>query len=348
MKSYYPILFAKLGELNALKNLDLDVKEGITPLFKMLPPDDTPRKPRKDGKEHKPLKPVDEKLSEFLIKHWSFDNNSVLIDASHLGFVSTRFFNGLLQNGVNAVPVVCVNSSARYINTVKAILPDVDKICFRLSNETGGLVDVQAAINSLSAEYDVSPSEVILVVDLGASNEQNNELLLGVALKILSSIKSASSYDSIIFATGSIPETMEKFTRGVRSAIKRFDYIIWEELLTKYKYKNLKYGDYGAKNPGFNPDAKYEGTATLKYTTKGEYVFYKGIKPSEHADGFGQMIEHCQKLVKSSDFLGMDYSWGDAEIYERAAGISTKGKGNSTNWIEISHNHHLTLQYRLL
>lgn len=133
--------------------------------------------------------------------------------------------------------------------------------------------------------------------------------------------------------------------------LTRYEWIFWNELKEENGYEKIKYGDYGTKSARFM-DASHAGTISLKYTAPNYFVIFKGKLSGDHKHGHRQIITHCQKLIESGYYSGQEFSWGDLKYQELSlknpASEEEEGIGNTTNWIQYSHNHHITLQHDLL
>src|SRR5688572_16419953 len=102
--SYYPILLAKSGELTALQQLSGEAKETIIPVLSVLP-----------GSFGR--------VENFMLDHWNFPGNRVLIDFSLLVPFERRHVETLIRtlfdNEIDAVPVIQTNSPEPYLDIVR-------------------------------------------------------------------------------------------------------------------------------------------------------------------------------------------------------------------------------------
>lgn len=332
MKNYFPILLSKAGELGALTQLNLEVKKSISPVIEVL-----------SGNF--------ESTEAMLIQYWNFDANQVLIDLSlcdDFTIPAVRaYFHNLLSHGVNAIPVVQANSLNRYKEFVSELIEGTDRIvCFRTSNDSGGFNNFNDQTDILLDEIDVHRKNTILLLDLGYAQEHNFNNLSALAIGVINGLPKISLWKDIVVASGSFPENLGQLQPPNKTyRLERFEWNIWLTIQESKGLETIKYGDYGMKNPVYS-EVPYAGTCSIKYTTENEFVVYRGILSGLHADGNGQYIIFANRLVRTTDYSGEDYCWGDKEILRISGEVLTdprKRPGNPTTWVKISQNHHITL-----
>lgn len=297
------------------------------------------------------------KSLSFLKTHWSFSDNKIILDFStfkdfmhHERFIEETLNNLLLSN-VNVVLSVQTNSSEAYKNMARRFVTKYNcGICFRFSNQSGGILNFDKDIDSLSSTYGNDQSKTIILIDLGQIDSSNYNILgstTGILLK--NSNHELHQFNAVVIASSSFPSVLS-------------DYAVQNEphLLTRYEWslfhtvkssgiKFLKYGDYGTKTADYR-DLPFPGSISLKYTTPKNFLIYRGYRSQDHRLGHKQFIEHAKKLINSPDYSGSDFCWGDLLYKEKSQeSLGIDGKpGSSTNWVEYSQNHHITLMHSIL
>jgi hypothetical protein len=338
MKKYYPILLSKAGEFTALSKLSQNTKDEVVPIIQVLP----------------------EQISklEAFHSHWNFKGNELFLDFSLIeSFSSTtvsKLIKHLQSNSVNVVPVVQENSNPRYLTLIGNLIDtlEIDKICIRFSNDSGGFLNINTTIETLLNTLGTIPSQVSLLLDFGFVRITNHALIEAFAVNVINSITNRDDYDNVIISSGSFLDNLGSLNPAGRVyRLPRYEWQLWSTLQTQAKIKGkIKYSDYGTKHPIYS-EAGFQGSCSIKYTVINEYVIYRGEISSNHPDGNGQYITFAGQLITSADYSGITFSWGDERIDFFASQLLTdpnRKTGNAGSWVEISQNHHITLLASIL
>lgn len=338
MKKYYPILLSKAGELTALSELTLNVKNEITPIIEVLPDN--------VGSLHKKL-----------VENWAFEGNEIYLDFSlytpYDKQIKTLILN-LSTGGVNVVPLVQTNSEARYLALLQNLIAQraITHVCIRVSNFSGGFLNVNGQVATLLGNLGITRNRSSILIDLGFVDQNNYNAVSALAVNLITGINRKEDYRQIIVASGSFLENLSALTPpGRLYRLQRFEWDIWLAIQQDQHIADLvRYGDYGTKYPIFK-DVNYVGSCSIKYTLESEFLVYRGEISKNHRDGNGQYITFADRLVRSVDYSGAAFSWGDGQIefYANQSLTDPKRKtGNAKTWVEISQNHHITLLHSLL
>lgn len=337
MKKYFPILLSKAGELKALKELSQPVKDEICPTIQILPDD---------------LQTVE----AHLIQEWNFKDNEIIIDLSLFQFHARNvrfFFTSLFKNGVNAIPAIQQNSDPNLIALVNNLITTNGcKVCVRTSNDTGGFTNFNANVNTLIGRVGATPTTTLLLLDLGYAQSHNYNNLAALAISTITAIPNKSQWSSLIVAAGSFPENLSALSpAGHIYRLQRYEWDIWNTIQSNRAIAGIvKYGDFGTKYPYF-VDANFQGSCSIKYTVRNEFVIYRGELSGNHRDGNGQYITFAGRLTSSPDYSGITFSWGDAETHRIGSYLLTDPKkktGNAGTWVQLSQNHHITFLHSIL
>ncbi len=338
MKKYYPVLLAKPGEFSALAHLSQLVKEEISPIIQVLP------------------ESIDKILGAFL-PGWTFAGNQLYLDFSLYTVFDRRtknFISSLVSGGINVIAVVQPNSDPRYLTIIKGLVStgEIENVCIRFSNGSGGFLNVDSDISSLLTTLSLGRDKASVLLDFGLAEATNFNIIAALAAGTITGISHNRDYINIIIACSSFPENLTSLTPpGRLYRLPRYEWSIWQSLQGQGRLKGLiKYGDYGTKYPFFT-DAKFQGTCSIKYTVEKEFIIYRGEKSGNHPDGNGQYITFAGRLIRTTDYPGSTFSWGDGDIDRIANEVMTDRKrkpGSSATWVTISQNHHLALLHSLL
>lgn len=349
MKKYYPIFLSKAGELEALRNLDSNIKNEICPIIQVIPEKES----KSTGKTKAPKEHV---LIEKLSETWAFHNNAIFLDFSLLEPFNAVLVRNLIQRlttrNVNITPVMQINSQTQYIHLLQSLFStgEFDSLCFRLSLRSGGFLNINSRLQELNAAFKLPKNKIHLLLDIGYVQD-NFSLLTHALTSIISSIPGIDKFASVIIASGSFPENLTALTAGKLHKLHRYEWHLWNSLIEDDGLSRIiSFGDFGTKYPIYS-DTSFRGTCSIKYSIEDDFVIYRGELSDNHRLGNGQYNMFAKKLVNSEDYSGSGFSWGDEKIdfYSQEDPENPKRKtGNATNWVEISQNHHITLLHSLI
>jgi hypothetical protein len=339
MKIYFPVLLSKAGEITALTNLSQNVKDEISPIIQVLP----------EGYN---------RVENFASTDWSFDDNEIFLDFSLCDPFDRARTRSLITNlsaaGVNVVPVLQSNSDARYAALLQNFLANgtVSNVCIRFSNGSGGFININAQIATILGALAINRNQSTILLDFGFVENHNYNMISALAINIINGINHKPDYNNIILASSSFLENLSTLTHpGRLYRIQRYEWNIWQTLIAQPGFAGIvKYGDYGTKYP-FYVEANFQGSCSIKYTLPAEFIIYRGEISGNHPQGNGQYIIFADRLVRSADYSGTAFSWGDAQIDFYARQLLTNPRrrtGNATSWVEISQNHHISLLHSIL
>jgi hypothetical protein len=351
MKKYYPILLSKKGEVVALQYLKQATKDNISPIIEILD-DSLEKKVKITAGSYKTV--YKDEFENFLKTHWSFFGNEIILDFSLTTEIERKLeiiekmVKSLILAGVNVTMSLQMNSSSSYGSLVKNIIANYKtNVCWRTSENSGGFDNFKIAVEKFIPYSGISTDRIILLLDIGYAKADRYNSLRDLATGAIKSLKNkVGEWSAVVVASSSFPENLGDFKKGNNpNRIKRYEWINWLKIRTEEGLTNVKYGDFGTKFP-FYVEANFAGTISAKYTTKDDFVIYKGEKTEDHGDGHGQYITHSINIVQSKDYSGKDFSWGDKRIFEISTqDMSSENRktGSSTTWVQISQNHHIEL-----
>lgn len=339
MKKYFPILLSKAGEITALKNLEQTVKNEIAPIIQVLPD-------------------AYERIENFASEHWTFIGNQLFLDFSlSIPLNNTRIRNtitNLSENGVNAIPVLQNNSHTNYINLVNSLINDgtISNVCIRISNASGGFLNINAQILNMLDRISADRNHVSILLDYGYINSDNYNTIATIATNNIAEINNANKYHNIIIASSSFLENLGSLTPANKLYRRqRYEWNIWQTINSQLGLNGtVKYGDFGIKHPYYT-QANFQGSCSIKYTLPNEFIIYRGEISSNHQQGNGQYIIFANRLIRSTDYSGVNFSWGDNRIdfYAHQNLRDHRRKtGNAKSWVEIGQNHHITMLHSIL
>lgn len=339
MKKYFPFLLAKAGEFTALTHLQLNVKQEIAPIIQTL-----------DGSF--------DKVEAFGVNHWNFKGNKLFIDFTFLSLFDRSetklLLDSLIKASVNVIPVLQKDSDIQLKNLVKTFFVNgkISEIGIKTLHSITDTTDTEKDVSAILGSIGIDKSKATLLFDLGFVGANSYKGLATSLSSKLKKLKDSSDYMNIVVTSSSFPIDLTQVTpAGKAHKLPRYEWLLWKSLTSDAQISKLiTYGDYGAKHPTFS-DSGFPGTCSIKYTLQDDFLIYKGKLSKEHPDGNGQYITFAKLLVKSSDYSGPTFSWGDNRIdffASQSIADPKRKTGNSTSWVEISQNHHITMLHSLL
>lgn len=351
-RHYVPILKGKAGEYGALRDLDPDVKEHLTPLLEV------PSIPW-DYENERPSKTVDEHVSSVvpnIEKHWGTErvmfldllwipSSEFMADRTHpLSYV----FNRARATGLRLVPVTGLSRDRNYQQAVReAVTQDHGGLCIRLeSPDFEELLDIDTTLESFLNSFGVGPGDTDLIIDFKEITANQTSPLTIAIISILKSLPYIESWRSITLAASAFPLNLSNLSASSVTPVPRAEWTIWEALARrKEKLPRMPtFSDYAISHPDMiEIDPRMmRMSAQLRYTTRTDWLIFKGKNVRDY--GYEQFGDICREASARPEFSGESFSKGDAFIANCGDGYG--GPGNATTWRRIGTNHHLTMVVR--
>lgn len=353
-ETYFPILKAKSGEFEALKNLKSKNLGKVVPIMEIPKPDDkalataikhssTPYSFCLENTVSKLAKAYPKGTIFFDTFYWDADFS--LEDGTH---VLPTTYKSLIDHGMRPFPIVGYDrwEVAEYVQAIDVISSLAPHgFCLRLDEDAmDDMADTEhfeEKIADICLKCGTSPTQLTVLLDFGdISKKSVNDIIdsLDNSYNALSSI----GFVHIIMAGSSIPTVIndavkEKDSTGM---LLRKEMLVWQGFYSANPKANIYFGDYGIRNPSM-PDniIAPNKNGKIRYTIEKNYFIARGHSVKD-PDKFSQMHTLALEIFNSPYYQGVDYSWGDKRISEMA--FSTKNPGNPTTWIGIDTNHHVS------
>lgn len=318
---YVPILRGKMGEFTALRNLSIEEKKITRPLIQFFP--DT--------------------VSDRIRRAWNFETNMIYFDASFLPSITDirGFCEALINQNINFIPVIHPNSPDRYLEYVRRNHLR-NGICLRLNVPYLRPRFINTFIEDKKGYFDIEEPNIDLFIDLGFINIHGNVgLFQNIFSSIYDALPHAEIFRSIIIGAGSFPVNVASIPPDTVGVLHRSEWNVWNGINAEIKDGKFIYADYGNIHPNYDPEAEtHLGSCTIKYTGENNFYVFRGRRTFEHPDGHGQYNNKSRLLVAHRCYDGRTFSWGDGYIDDCAS--DTDGPGNSTTWVSVTLNHHIT------
>lgn len=349
---YVPILKGKAGEYGALRDLDPDVKERLTPIIEVpsIPWDYENDRPGKTVKDHVI------NVAPNIVKHWGTER-AIFVDmlwvpseegATEGDYPLSFLFNEAQSAGLQLIPVTGLSRDRNYQNAVREVVArDRRGVCVRLeSPDFEELLDIDTTLEAFLDALGVGPSDTDLVIDFKEITASQASPLTIAIISILKSLPNIGDWRSVTLAASAFPLNLSNLNASSVTPVPRSEWAIWESLARRRgKLPRLPtFGDYAISHPDMiEIDPRMmRMSAQLRYTTESEWLIFKGRNVRDY--GYEQFSDICRVVASRPEFSGAAFSKGDADIANCGEGYT--GPGNATTWRRIGTNHHLTMAVR--
>lgn len=335
MKDYYyvPIVKWKAGEQVALSKLDTNHKETIRPLIEFV-----------NGEDYLDQRKFITKLTQHEISNFYLDT-IIADEGDREDFTSN--IQQLLNEDISVCPII-------FENEIQDIGVNLSKFCGEVAIRVPlpeDTEDYDSMFDDLANLKSVSGIDIDLIIDYEhiESSASRKSCYRETKALIHEFLLDSDLIRYIIFSSTSFPADISNVGAGDIVTYERHDFNLFNKLYSNTKFDDISnkfiYSDYGVtKFTDSEIDfrfLKYGVLPKLKYTTDTHYLYMKGQRDKgTHELSLGYP-ELSHNLISTSDYYGNDFSFGDNDIKERA--LKNKGPGNSTNWVTIAANHHITV-----
>lgn len=343
--NYIPILKGRLGELQALKEMDASTKRHVIPLVEFAPG-------APDLDENGDVRPesISKDLESFatrLSTRW-LDHDRIIIDGgaydSQYSIEATKKF---AQKGVRFTPVIRPSDSDSTLTATGDWITKagLDGACIRLSGE-----DLDDANEPLSSALDrvltlanLSPNQVDVVLDFSAVTDGDSaKFAARIARIMLGEIPSIKDWRILSVGAGAFPADLNKVQADVLTGLPRHDAAMWNRVKNHAVHRVPDYSDYGVANPLPALGVAFAPAPQLRYTAEGEWLVMKGRRSERR--GSAQFYDICLRISEHKSFTP-NLSWGDIRIAQGAHAAVVDppppGTGNATTWRAIGTSHHI-------
>lgn len=262
-------------------------------------------------------------------------------------------YSRLTAHGVNVIPVIGFDNweSETYRIAMQSLeLPTGQYICIRLDwhaiQDASDPEYFEERILEILDDMQLEPSRCGIILDFGDVTKISIPELLEHAERVMQ-ILADGGFRHFATAGCSLPATINEAVKDRDSAGKvlRKEWLLWQSMRTQYSTLKWSFGDYGVRGPHTKDDAPTpDANGKIRHTIKQHYYVVRGHSLRLGNKG-AQMFELAEHLVQSEHFLSPDFSWGDAQIFEKSKArtnphLKIKPGGHS-KWIAIDTNHHL-------
>ncbi|MBF8964059.1 beta family protein [Pontibacter sp. FD36] len=340
-RTYFPILKAKEGELNALGRLGTTKRASITPVFQLT----NPSQPR-----NKPPRAVDQKyISDTATKikdsthgmPYILDTSSVNLNPELEKLLIRSLSVSNLFSIPEFYPLINVNYHSRLYQSFLEIDYRPKKVCLKLTWMNISRPNTVQLIQQVMDSMGLTEAQVILLVDLEDVSATEVDKVVKPICDFLQAIKTAFNFDTIVLAAGAFPGSLAGMEPWQFKYIQRRDWTIFTKVVSVVD--GIRYGDYAINTAERQEGSGFSGPSNIRYSMEGYFAIIKAIKPDVEEEDESTKEQHrklSELLIEESFYQGSDFSWGDKHIFNCYQGSLNK-TGNNTTWRAVGTNHHI-------
>ncbi|CAG9932745.1 beta family protein [Candidatus Nitrotoga arctica] len=351
---YLPILKAKPGEFEAISQLSKRTADKTLPFFEISRMGEKIREAKRfknsDAVTCKYLDEIAQKISDVwsgraaLIDAYQWPAHSTTESGEH---ILTYIYAELKSLGVDVIPVIGYDrwDSKPYRLAMQGCKVDKDDyVCLRLDShaieDSAEPEFFEEQILNILNDLSLEPERCGVLIDFGEVFSSPLEDLVDKANGIIDLLR-GRGFKFFCTAGCSLPTSIDKAVKKNNSTgnIMRKEMLLWQTMRKEYPKLNWLFSDYGIRGPNMVEDViAQHANGKIRYATALSYFIARGHSMKLGNKG-AQMYELANIIVESPCYMGKDFSWGDFRILECSR---EKFRGNSTQWIGIDTNHHIT------
>ncbi|MFD0532440.1 hypothetical protein ACFQY7_00040 [Actinomadura luteofluorescens] len=343
MTAYVPILKAKKGETDALRNLTIPPVQ-MRPLLEV-----TPQEPKEKDT-------ADDVAAKFTARVTKFAKalrddvpaevvcaiDTALVDgADYAEQVWQPIIEVLTEQLIpRAVrPVVRLTDSPGRLAQARAVISAFeDGGCLRLEPVTRPLSvdEATTALEGLLSALGQVPQCMDLVIDLWAISDDDDAQRACTAALAWLSWTDLNPWRSVAVASSAFPKDLTGVPLDTVTPLLRRDADLWRQVRQHPDGQPVDFGDYAIAHPLLGKG--FRGYPNLRYTTGTRWQVWRRRTP-EHL-GNHRFCLICQSVLASEHWTG-EACWGDAQIALRAEECSSPG--STTDWRAFGTSRHLAV-----
>lgn len=320
---YVPILLIKQGEREALKRIDLDTRDGITPWLRVVPPELA----REDGRAAPPdeIKRIARATGDHAVYLDVVGTPRRKPSAPRLtrAFVAD-VYDAALEFDLPFIPVYPFGRTDLSSTVAAYESPAFGAAVLVRANATMmlGTKSLREELRAQVIALGVQPGRLDVMVDFGLIESGTSDPR--TALRLVREVAAAAPWRSIIVSGNSVPNSFAgEIPDGVLGWIERRERPLFDALQAGMEHR-LRFSDGAVQHevpprPGFARKMR----ANVRYTV-GDFLYVsRGSLPLGEIprdDWPSEYTAVARRLVGEGPFLGRDCCWGDEFVLSLADG----------------------------
>lgn len=333
---YVPILRWKQGEQHALRKVASADRQWMLPIAEVQEVEAAPTQP---------------KLEKTMLDS-AGTNYPIGVDFATAGFLLVP--HALLADrcrrlkaaGVEAWPVIRVSHGIADLAGLSHFKGH-SQLVVRSRVDQSPLADVLKVVAALVKECG-REVKIHVVLDMYAIGDVVPAAKAAQLRPQVAALSTLAKVATVTVAGGSFPLGLSGLKQGSAHYLERKELTIWQEVRKLVDCDGVIFGDYGVTNPEPLEDidpAKLNPAAAIRYALSTTWrVLRGGGVKTPGKGGMGQYKGLCKILIKSPDYSGVTFSFGD-ERYEFHSQTTTSS-GSYMTWRRDATSHHIVLTVR--
>jgi Beta protein len=333
---YVPILKVKQGEKAALARVAGTLVPRITPLLEIVERTDSKPVDKHIGTAFKGLRDAVSSYPRCFI-----DTREIEADGSG---AAHSVFSLAKAAGIVFTPVTGVT---RATDVTPALEHREHGLALRLTRAEFEAGQLPSAIPAFLSTHELSPSELDLIVDLGAVEEMIVDGIAALTNAFLADVPNHQDWRTLTVAACAFPVSMGGVQRHAHDLVERSDWLAWRDHLHVARGTLARlptFSDYAIQHPlgveGFDPRIM-QVSATIRYTTDEHWLLVKG-ESTRSVPPSAQFPLLATRLVYGHlqpHFAGSAHCQGCMAI--KAAADGAAGYGSAGVWRKLGTIHHM-------
>jgi hypothetical protein len=193
-------------------------------------------------------------------------------------------------------------------------------------------------IDATLAEIGTSRRRTHLILDFGCIAPSGMNFAAWVR-----NVPNLAEWKSVTVLAGTFPKDLSQFDANNEYDLERGEWSSWCELADSMNIP-IAFADYTVQHAFFEEreGKQFNFSASIRYTTPEGYLVFRGEGVrNAGGPGYQQYLGQAKLLCARQEFLGKDFSWGDAYIHEKGNG--SLNPGGPKEWLAATINHHITV-----
>ena len=335
---YVPTLKLKRGEKAALGRIPAVFRSRITPLLEVV-------ERKNDRTLHQHLKSALDGLAESVKGYPRFFLDAREIDPDGPTGAAAAFSRAA-ATGLAFTPVTGVS---RTVDLPAALDHAHHGLAIRLTRTEFENGDYPATIQSFLTDHDIPPTDIDLIIDLGAIGDMISVGVGTLTEEFMGVVPHHIGWRTMTVSACAFPRSMGAVGKHSHKLVERTDWISWKDNLHGRHGELARlpsFGDCVIQHPqgveGFDPKTMAV-SASLRYARADEWLLVKG-ESTRYTLPSVQFPVLATKLVHGhlkQSFFGADHCPG-CELMQEAA-LGARGYGSAEAWRRLGTIHHISL-----
>ena len=248
-----------------------------------------------------------------------------------------------------SIPFTPVTGVSRTADLPAALAHASHGLALRLTRGEFENGDYPAKILSFLGHHDIPPTNIDLIIDLGAIGDMISVGVGTLTQEFMAVIPHQIQWRTLTVSACAFPRSMGAVDKHSHSLVERTDWISWKENLHARRGELARlpsFGDCVIQHPqgveGFDPRTM-QVSASIRYAKAEEWLLVKG-ESTRYMPPSVQFPALATRLVYGhlkQSFFGSDHCPGCKSM--QAAAVDPSGYGSAEVWRRLGTIHHMSL-----